>query len=189
MSPQTIALVSTLKEAKGLCPTAKVVHLSEDLRWNCYYIAHGISNKKRNTPNAHNREPKNDGKRLWVKDYLGTLGEQAVCKYLGIFYEPPGQGEPDIRGTICVRCRGKHWYDLQLRDDDSKHLHLPWVLVTHELGQSFALLHGWGYGHELKPLGEFTDHGNGEEKAWFVNRKHLRPMDTLTPDIWDQLPF
>ena len=188
MSIKPIAQASPLRKALAISPTAEVIHHSELFIRRIHAIAKSIATEKLDTPNAHGLGEKNGIADPW-ENFLGEIGEQSVSAYFGITHEPSPEGTgPDVR-SVCVRCRSQHDWDLPIRRNDIKDLHLPWVLASHVPGQFFTLLHGWGFGHELKPLGNFTNFGNGRPKAYFVNRVHLKPMSTLTRDIWDQRPF
>jgi hypothetical protein len=109
---------------------------------------------------------------------LGAAGEVAVASYLGLkehlFKETKAKrGSDDLPG-IDVKTRSKASYDLivQRQSDPNR----KFVLVTIENRQT--LLHGWCYGHEGMKEVHWSDPAKGRP-AYFVDKEHLRPMETL----------
>ncbi|NBV28020.1 hypothetical protein EBS02_03230, partial [bacterium] len=112
---------------------------------------------------------------------LGAAGEMAVASYLGIkqhlYKETKAKrGSDDLPG-IDVKTRSKHKYDLivQKNEDPRK----KFVLVTIEDQKTF--IHGWCYGKDAMKDEYWADPAGGRP-AYFVEKKHLRPMETLRDD-------
>jgi hypothetical protein len=112
---------------------------------------------------------------------LGAAGEVAVASYLGLkselFKETEAKKNSDDLPGIDVKTRSKACYDLivQRGSDPQK----KFVLVTIENQQT--LLHGWCYGHEALQERFWADPARGRP-AYFVQQKHLRPMEDLRVD-------
>lgn len=113
---------------------------------------------------------------------LGAAGEVAVASYLGLkehlFMETEAKrGSDDLPGGIDVKTRSQSRYDLivQRQSDPGK----KFVLVTIENQQT--LIHGWCYGEEAMKDEYWADPARGRP-AYFVEKKHLRPMETLRND-------
>ena len=85
-------------------------------------IQRQIQNLKNGAVPAYGAGSKND----WQLHVEGALGEMALAKHLGVYWD--GKGEmraPDV-GNIDVRTRSKHSYDLIVhdRDDDDRYIYL-----------------------------------------------------------------
>lgn len=84
-------------------------------------------------------------------NFLGALGELAVCKYLGLFPEIDGNFDTsrrDLFGILEVRARRGHHRDLLIKhSEDLKKggTRTPWALVTFSEKKPYktALFHGW----------------------------------------------
>lgn len=113
----------------------------------------------------------------WDTHINGALGEVAVAKWLGRYWDGMGAlGDlhaGDVRG-VQVRWRSKAWYDLILHVDDEDDL--PFVLVTGDAPK--FRLHGWLLGHEGKRPCFWADPAGGRP-AFFVPKADLRPMAAL----------
>jgi len=121
------------------------------------------------------------GKKALDIHLLGAAGEMAVASYLGIkqhlYKETKAKrGSDDLPG-IDVKTRSKHKYDLivQKNEDPRK----KFVLVTIEDQKTF--IHGWCYGKDAMKDEYWADPAGGRP-AYFVEKKHLRPMETLRDD-------
>jgi hypothetical protein len=113
---------------------------------------------------------------------VGTFGEFAVSKYLGLFHDmaPPRKG-PDIAGIIGVRTAIGHHKSLILRPDDDPGL--PYVLATHVDGEDFVLLHGWAVGRDVMIPAHLKSVAD-RPPAWFVPKSEL----SLMCDLFNFLP-
>jgi len=101
---------------------------------------------------GRNKAP-NRGEKALKLHQLGCIGEVAVAEYLGLqehlfSAETAIRGSADLPGSIEVKTRSKHNYDLlvQFSDDPSK----IFVLATHEGGDTTQIW-GWILGsHAMK---------------------------------------
>lgn len=123
---------------------------------------------------CQNRMPINDE---WSIHVLGACGECAFAKATGRYWSGgvnTFRASADIGGSIEVRTRSKHTYDLIVRDNDSDSS--AYVLVTG--GPKDFVVHGWIRGADAK-CGEFlANHGN-HGAAYFVPKSALRPLSEL----------
>lgn len=114
----------------------------------------------------------------WHTHINGALGEVAVAKFLGRYWDGMGAlgdlGALDVR-DVQVRWRAKDWYDLLLHPEDGDDL--PFVLVT-GAAPSYRL-HGWIIGRDGKQDRYWSDPAGGRP-AFFVPQADLREMATLS---------
>ena len=85
-------------------------------------IQRQIQNLKNGAVPAYGAGNKND----WQLHIEGALGEMALAKHLGIYWDGKGKMRaPDV-GDVDVRTRSKHTYDLIVhdRDDDGRFIYL-----------------------------------------------------------------
>ena len=113
---------------------------------------------------------------------LGAAGEMAVASHLGmkdfLYKEMQAKrGSADLPGDIDVKTRSRHSYDLMVQKNENPDKRF--VLVTIE--KSTTLIHGWCYGRDAMNPSFWADPAGGRP-AYFVEKKHLRPMETLRDD-------
>lgn len=135
---------------------------------------------------GRNRAPAT-GDRALEMHRLGALGEVAVASHLGLedhlFTQTDATRHScDLPGSIEVKTRSKHNYDLIVQRDERVDKKL--VLVT--IQNSVIRLHGWTYaGEVMKP--EFWSDPAGGRPAYFVPKSQLRSMSEFNlEDEWDR---
>jgi hypothetical protein len=110
----------------------------------------------------------------WQLHIEGACGELALAKCLGVHWE--GTVNTFKRGgdvgTMQVRTRSKHDYELIVRkDDDTKAMY--W-LVTGTCPD--YRIHGFIRGYDAQRAEWWFRHG-GREGAWFVPQNQLKPVE------------
>jgi hypothetical protein len=123
---------------------------------------------------CHNRMPINDE---WSIHVLGASGECAFAKATNRYWSGgvnTFKATADIGGSIEIRTRSKHIYDLIVRDDDGNDS--VFVLVTG--GPKDFVVHGWMRGGDAKRPEFLANHGN-HGAAYFVPKGALRPLSEL----------
>lgn len=112
----------------------------------------------------------------WGIHVAGALGECAFAKATGRYWSGgvnTFKAGGDV-GSIEVRTRSRHVYDLLVREGDKDSS--IFVLVTG--GPSEFLVHGWMHGRDAKQPAFRANHGN-HGPAYFVPPAALRPMSEL----------
>lgn len=111
-------------------------------------------------------------------DLVAARGEMAVAKALNLYWTGTvgDYGAIDVGGHVEVRSRTKHWHSLILHPSDKDHL--PFVLADCSNPPDIRLA-GWLYGHEGKKEMFWSDPSGKNRPAFFVEPKHLHPMDDL----------
>jgi len=132
-------------------------------------IQRQIQNLKNGAVPAYGAGSKND----WQLHVEGALGEMALAKHLGVYWD--GKGEmraPDV-GNIDVRTRSKHSYDLIVhdRDEDDRYIYL----LTGGNGQ--YRFHGGIYARDAKQERYWKDPAGGRP-AYFVPQAELQNPTT-----------
>jgi hypothetical protein len=111
----------------------------------------------------------------WNLHVEGAAGECAVAKHLGLYWTGNiGDLRADDVGTIQVRTRRRHDYDLLLHPEDPDDR--VFILVTGR-APSFQI-HGWIRAVDGKQKGWWKDPA-GDRPAYFVPQSALRPMNEL----------
>lgn len=104
----------------------------------------------------------------WQLHIEGCLGEYALAKYLGVFWDGKGKVRaPDV-GHVDVRTRSRHDYELIIHESDPDDR--AFWLVTGGNGQ--YRVHGWTYGSEGKKPEYWKDPAKGRP-AFFVPHSAL----------------
>jgi hypothetical protein len=106
---------------------------------------------------------------------LGAVGEYAVAKSLGLFWDGPGElRAPDV-GLLEVRTRSRHSFDLIVhpRDPDERAV----VLVTCE--EYVFRIHGWIWARDAKRERWWRDPAGGRP-AYFVPQSALYDLSHLS---------
>lgn len=136
---------------------------------------------QRNYTDAHGLSSKKDVS-AWHLHIEGCLGEMAVAKALNVFYLPDTMsfGLPDV-GTLHVRTRSKHDYELLIRSKDP---HGIYVLVT-GCTPTFVV-RGWFRREDVQDIWLQT-HGN-RPAAWFIPQVRLESIHDLKPRKPKQTP-
>lgn len=123
-----------------------------------------IENLNKNRQAAYGAGTKND----WQLHIEGCMGEFALAKHLGIFFNGKGKFRGTDVGDVDVRTRSSHSYDLILhpRDPDD----LKFYLVTGNNG--IYRVHGWIYGRDGKDKKYWADPAGGRP-AFFIPKSEL----------------
>ena len=132
-------------------------------------IQRQIQNLKTGAVPAYGAGSKND----WQLHVEGALGEMALAKCLGVYWDGKGKMRaPDV-GECDVRTRSKHSYDLIIhdRDDDDRYIYL----LTGGNGQ--YIFHGGIYARDAKQKRYWKDPAGGRP-AYFVPQAHLQNPST-----------
>ena len=127
-------------------------------------IQRQLQNLKNNARPAYGAGSSND----WQLHVEGALGEMALAKHLGIYWDGKGQMRaPDV-GCFDVRTRSKHTYDLIVheRDDDDRYIYL----LTG--GNGVYRFHGGIYARDAKDEQYWRDPAGGRP-AYFVPQNKL----------------
>ncbi len=115
---------------------------------------------------------------VWHTHINGALGEVAVAKYLGRYWDGMGAlGDlhaADVGGGVQVRWTGKPNGDLILHPSDADDK--PFVLVTGDAPR--FTLHGWILGRDGKLETYWRDPAGGRA-AFFVPQNKLVPIAEL----------
>jgi hypothetical protein len=139
-------------------------------------IQRQLQNLKNNAQPAHGAGNKND----WQLHIEGALGEMALAKHLGVYWDGKGKMRaPDV-GAIDVRTRSKHSYDLIVhdRDDDARYINL----LTGGNGQ--YRVHGGIHARDAKQERYWKDPAGGRP-AYFVPQAHLQNRPTQLTEIME----
>ena len=139
-------------------------------------IQRQLQNLKNNAQPAHGAGNKND----WQLHIEGALGEMALAKHLGVYWDGKGKMRaPDV-GAIDVRTRSKHSYDLIVhdRDDDARYIYL----LTGGNGQ--YRVHGGIHARDAKQERYWKDPAGGRP-AYFVPQAHLQNRSTELTEIME----
>ena len=139
-------------------------------------IQRQLQNLKNNAQPAHGAGNKND----WQLHIEGALGEMALAKHLGVYWDGKGKMRaPDV-GAIDVRTRSKHSYDLIVhdRDDDARYIYL----LTGGNGQ--YRVHGGIHARDAKQERYWKDPAGGRP-AYFVPQAHLQNPSTELAEIME----
>ena len=140
-------------------------------------IQRQIQNLKNGAVPAYGAGSKND----WQLHVEGALGEMALAKCLGVYWDGKGKMRaPDV-GECDVRTRSKHSYELIVhdRDDDDRYIYL----LTGGNGQ--YIFHGGIYARDAKQKRYWKDPAGGRP-AYFVPQAHLQNPSTqqdITHDV------
>ena len=120
---------------------------------------------------------------VWHTNINGALGEIAVAKFLGRYWDGMGAlGDLhalDVRG-VNVRWAAKDWYHLLLHPADPNDV--PFVHVTGDAPH--YVLHGWILARDGK-VDQFWKDPTGNRPAFFVPASALLPMSTLAAFLSD----
>lgn len=112
----------------------------------------------------------------WDLHLEGACGELAYCKHAGIFWDGSIDvfKRPDIGGSIQIRTRSRHDYELIVRDDDAD---TDWfVLITGRMPR--FEIRGCLRGADAKRAEWRQTHGD-REAAFFVPTKELLGVERL----------
>lgn len=110
----------------------------------------------------------------WQINIEGALGEMAVAKLLGLYWNRDGRLGGDDVGNLQVRTRSSHAYDLIVHPKDEDEA--PFILVTGTGGD--YKIRGWIYGKSAKKQKYWKDPAGGRP-AYFVPQSDLYSMDSL----------
>jgi len=127
-------------------------------------IQRQLQNLKNSARPAYGAGSSND----WQLHVEGALGEMALAKHLGIYWDGKGQMRaPDV-GCFDVRTRSRHTYDLIVheRDDDDRYIYL----LTG--GNGVYRFHGGIYARDAKDERYWRDPAGGRP-AYFVPQNKL----------------
>lgn len=115
-------------------------------------------------------------------DLIAARGEMAVAKALNLFWSGTvgDYGAVDVGGLIEVRTRTKHWHALILHPDDNDAL--PFVLADASNPPNIRLA-GWIMAKDGKKDEFWSDPSQKNRPAYFVEQKHLLPMEELVKKI------
>lgn len=120
----------------------------------------------------------NNRKRGWQDHCDGALGEQALAKWLNVYWDgTPGtfRSKPDV-GQYEVRTKNEPHGELILRDRDKDEA--IYVLVLSHNCPEFVI-RGWLWGHEGKQ-GKWRGRADkSRPEAWFIPQSELRDMSSL----------
>jgi hypothetical protein len=126
-----------------------------------------------NRPDANGFADETGG---WNAHIEGACGEVAAAKLLGRFWSPTVNTfhAPDIAGSIQVRTRSRHDYDLLVRPSDD-----PVHAYVHVTGRAPTFL-VWGFiiGEQARRAEWLKRHG-GRPAAWFVPKAALGSVNEL----------
>ena len=139
-------------------------------------IQRQIQNLKTGAVPAYGAGSKND----WQLHVEGALGEMALAKCLGVYWDGKGKMRaPDV-GEGDVRTRSNHSYDLIIhdRDDDDRYIYL----LTGGNGQ--YIFHGGIYARDAKQKRYWKDPAGGRP-AYFVPQAHLQNPSTEQGNRYD----
>lgn len=148
------------------------------LTWYELFLASQIGVKrqvealKRNLPDRHGAKADQG----WQVHVEGAAGEMAAAKALGLYWSGSintFKTGGDI-GTLQVRTRSRHDYDLIVRDSDRDDDRF--VLVV-GCAPVFDVI-GWILGRDAKRQ-EWTRTHGGRSEAYFVPQNQLLPIETI----------
>lgn len=135
-----------------------------------------VQNLKTGACPAYGAGNKND----WQLHIEGALGEMALAKHLGVYWDGKGQMRaPDV-GECDVRTRSRHSYDLIVhdRDPDDRYIYL----LTGGNGQ--YRFHGGIYARDAKHECYWKDPAGGRP-AYFVPQAALQNSTTTQGNQYD----
>jgi len=117
-----------------------------------------------------------EGENDWQIHIEGALGEFAVAKYLGIFWNGTlgSIHLPDVV-TYQVRTRSKHHYDLLVHDEDKDND--IFILVTGKNGN--YVIRGWMVAKQAKNRDKYWKNVGNDRPAYFVPQSDINPIETL----------
>lgn len=112
----------------------------------------------------------------WQYQITGALGELAVAKYLGIYWDTPTlddrAGElPDV-GPFEVRATEHHPAHLYVHDYDRQ---APYLLAI--VKRDRVKLAGWAYKADVEGAGQYCP--TPTHPTWKLHQDHLRPISEL----------
>jgi len=120
------------------------------------------------------------GEDSWTLHIEGAAGEMAAAKALDRYWQMPVgtfKAGGDV-GTLQVRTRSRHDYELIVREDDRDDDRF--ILVTGTLPR--FQIHGWIFGRDAKRPQWLREHG-GRAPAFFVPHAELRPLIELDAPV------
>lgn len=134
-----------------------------------------IMNMKKQLPGKYGAPEKEGSEEL---DLIAARGEMAVAKALNLYWSGTvgDYGAVDVGGCVEVRSRTKDWHSLILHPSDNDDL--PFVLADVSSPPKIRLA-GWMYGREGKDERFWSDPSGKNRPAFFIEQKHLKPMDGL----------
>lgn len=111
---------------------------------------------------------------------MGCAGEMAVARALNIYWYPTVNtfSAADLMSNLQVRTRGRHDYDLIVRDADSDNDLFVLVTTSGYPDDLLYRVHGYMPGVEAKHSSYSRSHG-GRPAAYFVPQRDLKPMSDL----------
>jgi hypothetical protein len=106
----------------------------------------------------------------WGNHIEGACGEQAVAKFLNIYWEGHNkyQDEPDLKPNIEVKQRSEHWHDLIIREHEN--FQQVFILAT-GLSPKFRI-RGWVWGEHVQDK-KFWKSPNKRPEAYFIPQSYL----------------
>jgi hypothetical protein len=134
-----------------------------------------IMNMKKRLPGKYGAPEKEGSEEL---DLIAARGEMAVAKALNLYWSGTvgDYGAIDVGGCVEVRSRTKDWHALILHPEDQDDL--PFVLADVSAPPNIRLV-GWLYGKEGKSDRFWSDPSGKNRPAFFIEQKHLHPMNEL----------
>ena len=157
--------------------TRPIVELTQ---YNVFMSAQvGISRQVKSMFAGHSSVNGHDStKRGWQDACDGAIGEQALAKYLNVYWDgSPGifRNQPDV-GDYEVRANAASWGDLILRDRDSD-TGIYVLVLTHNCPK--MEIRGWMLGRDCKQDKWWRVGDRNRPPAWFVPQDELHDMSTL----------
>lgn len=108
----------------------------------------------------------------WQLNIEGALGEMALAKYLGVYWDGKGQMRaPDV-GNVDVRTRSQHYYDLILHPNDPDDRRF--YLLTGQNGE--YQVHGSILAKDGKKEEFWSDPSRKNRPAFFVPKSALEAL-------------
>ena len=112
----------------------------------------------------------------WQYQIIGALGELALAKYLGVYWDTPTFDDTtadlgDV-GQYEVRATEHNPAHLYVHDYDRQ---APFVLAIVRQGR--VKLAGWAYKHEVEQLGEYCP--TPTHPTWKLHQDYLAPISEL----------
>jgi len=117
----------------------------------------------------------------WKNEIDSVCAEIAVGKGLNIYWAGTVNTfkDPDLGEYIQVRQTPKSHLRLIVRPNDNEdHIYVLVTGTTEVLRCPVFEIKGWISGKAAKEVGEWMNPG-GQDYAWFVDQKHLRPIYEL----------
>ncbi|NBW09696.1 MAG: hypothetical protein EBR82_16900 [Caulobacteraceae bacterium] len=111
----------------------------------------------------------------WRVHMEGACGEMALAKFLGVYWSGSVDAFrlPDV-GSLQVRTRSSHEYDLIVRHADSDESR--YVLITGQAPR--YVIHGWMLGKDAKQSHYYKTYGD-RPGAFFVPQSDLRDITLI----------